>query len=69
MAAAAAVPFAEALVAHSQAWEAMWARSWILVGDGHAGTETYNVTQMYLLSRYMDLSQGSGPFPIKWQGG
>lgn len=57
-----------ALAEHVDAWARLWQRSWILVPGGR-GSEQYNVTQMAVLGRYLDLSQGSGPYPIKWQGG
>eukprot|EP01052_Picozoa_sp_SAG31_P014732 SAG31_NODE_925_length_10954_cov_3.051589_8_plen_1371_part_00 len=57
-----------ALAEHVGAWAKLWQRSWILVA-GERGSEQYNVTQMAVLGRYLDLSQGSGPYPIKWQGG
>jgi hypothetical protein len=68
---AAAVPYAAALAAHERAWAKDWAQSWVVVGgtQDRAGTEAWNVTQALVLGRYLDLCQGSGPWPIKWQGG
>ena len=40
---------------------ALWDRSWVIIGDAQPNTEEFNVTQMHLLGRYMDLSQGGGP--------
>jgi hypothetical protein len=71
--AAATVPYDAALVAHTAAWAELWEQSWVVIGGEdtavRVGTEEFNVTQMGLLGRYVDLSQGGGPYPIKWQGG
>lgn len=65
---AAKVDYNTSLQAHTATWARLWQRSWIII-EGGEGSEAYNVTQMAILGRYLDLSQGDGPFPIKWQGG
>jgi len=52
-------------LAHKQWWRQFWERSWVFV----SGNETAaNVTQGYILQRFVTACAGRGAYPIKFNG-
>lgn len=52
-------------LAHEQWWKQFWQRSWIFLhGDEHA----HEVTQGYILQRFVTACAGRGAYPVKFNG-
>lgn len=56
---------AQTRMAHRLWWKSFWQRSWIYV---HGDKQAEQVTQGYLLQRYVTACAGRGAFPIKFNG-
>jgi hypothetical protein len=54
--------------AHEAWWNAFWQRSWIYVKSADQGTALEQLTQSYVLQRYMNGCAGRGASPIKFNG-
>jgi len=52
-------------VEHKKWWDQFWHRSWIFVQGGH---DASNVTQGYILQRFVTACAGRGSYPIKFNG-
>ena len=59
------VPLEAARRAHQDWWRAFWDRSWINVTGPE---DAHEVTQGYIMQRYMDACGGRGNLPIKYNG-
>lgn len=51
--------------AHQQWWQQFWERSWVFVSGNETAT---NVTQGYILQRFVTACAGRGAYPIKFNG-
>lgn len=51
--------------AHDEWWDDFWGRSWIFIDKGR---DSYEVTQGYLLQRFITICGGRGAYPIKFNG-
>jgi len=50
---------------HQQWWQQFWQRSWVFV---HGDEQASNVTQGYVLQRFVTACAGRGAYPIKFNG-
>ena len=60
------IPLAPARLAHRQWWGQFWNRSWIRVTGS---SEAAQVSQGYVMQRYMVAASSRGAFPAKFNGG
>lgn len=60
------MPLAAARTAHAAWWQRFWSRSWVHV-SGNPDAE--QVSQGYILQRYMMAASSRGTFPVKFNGG
>jgi len=51
--------------AHQRWWQQFWERSWVFVSGNETAT---NVTQGYILQRFVTACAGRGAYPIKFNG-
>lgn len=58
----------KALSASNTKWKDYWNRSYIFVDIPSDKELGFNITQSYILQRYMSCAGGSGTFPIKFNG-
>lgn len=54
--------------AHAQWWNNFWNRHYILISSKNEKEKTFEITQAYLLQRYMNACAGRGGLPIKFNG-
>ena len=52
-------------IAHQQWWKQFWKRSWVFV---HGDEQAKQVTQGYVLQRFVTACAGRGAYPIKFNG-
>lgn len=55
----------ETRLAHQQWWQQFWQRSWVFI---HGDELANNVTQGYVLQRFVTACAGRGVYPIKFNG-
>jgi hypothetical protein len=55
----------QARLIHEQWWQQFWQRSWVFV---HGDEQASNVTQGYVLQRFVTACAGRGAYPIKFNG-
>ena len=55
---------------HCSWWKEFWNRSWIFVTTNteKSKSETFGITQAYILQRYINACNGRGDYPIKFNG-
>lgn len=58
----------KAFKAHEQWWKSFWSRHYIIVSSPDEKEKTHEITQAYLLQRYMNACAGRGGLPIKFNG-
>ena len=66
--AAAAIPLEVRAARHSAYWNGVWNRSWVQVSSDVNKTAVGAVSTQYFLQRWIEMIQGRGKFPIKFQG-
>jgi len=52
-------------LAHQQWWRQFWERSWVFVSGNETAT---NITQGYILQRFVTACAGRGAYPVKFNG-
>ena len=55
----------QARIAHQQWWRQFWQRSWVFI---HGDTLANEVTQGYVLQRFVTACAGRGAYPVKFNG-
>lgn len=58
----------QAKTKHKAWWNAFWNRHYIIVDADDPKEKTFEITQSYLLQRYMNACSGRGSVPIKFNG-
>ena len=53
---------------HSAWWNAFWEKHYIIVSADDQKEKTFEITQAYMLQRYMNACAGRGSLPIKFNG-
>lgn len=53
---------------HSAWWNAFWKKHYIIVSSNNEKEKTFEITQAYMLQRYINACAGRGSLPIKFNG-